>query len=408
MPTCRPSLCTWRSRKNSRRMRNDMTMPSIIRNRLLLLFAFMSATLTWSLSAAGASAWDAPVRAIPDVTVHDQDGRPLKFYSDLIKGRVVAINFVYTTCTTVCPTLAMLFRHARTALGTQASRVQFISVSVDPVNDTPARLKAFADKFGAGLGWAMVTANKSDLDILLKALSAPTGDKLDHSPAVLVGDDTVGRWTRIDSLGKPQTLVDILREAMRTVAAARPPVQRVPSYDALVKVGTPSQTRSDTSATENYFTNLPLLTHEGKPVRFYDDLVKGKIVLINTMFTNCTSVCSPMTANLAKVQRYLGERVGHDIHMVSITMDPEHDTPDVLKRYATKYSAAGGWTFLTGKKENVDWVLYKLGAFVEDKLQHSTVLISGNDRSGRWMKLVALDDPNRIADTVRKLAESAQ
>jgi cytochrome oxidase Cu insertion factor (SCO1/SenC/PrrC family) len=141
-------------------------------------------------------------------------------------------------------------------------------------------------------------------------------------------------------------------------------------------------------------------------VHFYNDLLKGKVVLINFLFTTCKGVCSPMTANLAKVQRYLGERVGRDINMISITVDPETDTTEVLKRYAATFKAQPGWYFLTGKKENVDWVLHKLGGYTANKTEHSSVLIVGNEATGEWLKMPAMAGPSEIADAVIKLSES--
>jgi cytochrome oxidase Cu insertion factor (SCO1/SenC/PrrC family)/predicted RNA-binding Zn-ribbon protein involved in translation (DUF1610 family) len=163
--------------------------------------------------------------------------------------------------------------------------------------------------------------------------------------------------------------------------------------------------RKMAAGSAKYFPRHILITQDNQPMRFYDDLLKGKVVLINFMFTTCTGVCSPMTANLAKVQSYLGERVGREVRMLSITVDPVTDTPGALKAYAAKYKTGPGWYFLTGKKENVDWVLYKLGAYTEDKTTHSGVLIVGNEATGDWMKIPAMAKPSEIAAAVIKLIE---
>src|SRR5262249_6798402 len=136
--------------------------------------------------------------------------------------------------------------------------------------------------------------------------------------------------------------------------------------------------RTPSDAAASYFPNLVLMTQDNKPVRFYTDMMKGKVVLINFMFTTCTGICPAMTANLAKVQEQLGDHLGRDVNIISITVDPIIDTPDAMKKYADQYKAKPGWYFLTGKKENVDWVLYKLGGYVEDKGDHSTIVIIGN------------------------------
>jgi cytochrome oxidase Cu insertion factor (SCO1/SenC/PrrC family) len=157
------------------------------------------------------------------------------------------------------------------------------------------------------------------------------------------------------------------------------------------------------SVSAKYFPNLMLLTQDNKPINFYQDLLKGKIVLINFMFTTCSGVCSPMTANLARAQSYLPEAVAREVVMISITVDPATDTPDVLKTYADKFKVKPGWYFLTGEKKNVDWVLYKLGGYTEDKQQHTSVLIIGNEATGDWMKVHAMSNPSEIAAAVTKL-----
>ncbi|HEY4676423.1 MAG TPA: SCO family protein [Candidatus Angelobacter sp.] len=110
-----------------------------------------------------------------------------------------------------------------------------------------------------------------------------------------------------------------------------------------------------------YFTNLRLTTQDGKTIHFYDDVLKGKIVAINLIYTNCEYSCPLETARMAQVQKILGDRVGKDIFFYSITIDPERDTPQVLKSYAEKFHAGPGWTFLTGKKEDLDLISRKLG-----------------------------------------------
>jgi protein SCO1/2 len=150
--------------------------------------------------------------------------------------------------------------------------------------------------------------------------------------------------------------------------------------------------------------DVPVIDQNGRKLRFYGDLLKGKTVMINFAFTTCAGVCPPMTANLAKVQEYLGERIGKEINMITITVDPAVDTPQELKKYAEKFKAGPGWYFLTGKKENIDAILSKLGGYVEDKLKHSSVLLIGNIETGEWMKMMAMAKPSQIADAVLKVA----
>jgi len=145
-----------------------------------------------------------------------------------------------------------------------------------------------------------------------------------------------------------------------------------------------------TSAAEKYFSDVELINQDGEKVRFYSDVLKNKIVVINAFFTTCTSVCPPMSRNLEKIQNALGDRLGKDVFLVSITVDPATDTPTRLKEYSLKFHARPGWMFLTGKKENVDWALYKLGQYVEEKNDHSSILIVGNEPKGLWKKAFGL------------------
>jgi cytochrome oxidase Cu insertion factor (SCO1/SenC/PrrC family) len=150
---------------------------------------------------------------IPDVNVYDQDGKRLKFYTDLVKGRVVAINFIFTTCTTICPPMTATFRRVQQELTKGAGRdVRLISISVDPLVDTPERLRDFASKFKAEPGWTFVTGEKIEIDSLLRALGAAVGNKNDHTPIVLVGNDAAGHWTRAYGLSAPSALVKIINE----------------------------------------------------------------------------------------------------------------------------------------------------------------------------------------------------
>jgi cytochrome oxidase Cu insertion factor (SCO1/SenC/PrrC family) len=176
--------------------------------------------------------------------------------------------------------------------------------------------------------------------------------------------------------------------------------------------GSTVQSKSDkdiesaSASAAKYFPNLLLRTQDNQAVHFYDDLLKGKVVLINFIFTSCQGVCSPMTANLARAQSYLAEHLGKEVVMISISVDPLNDTPEVLRQYAEKFKVKPGWYFLTGEKKNVDWVLYKLGGYVTDKQQHTSVLIIGNEMTGEWLKINAMATPTDIASAVTKLLAS--
>jgi protein SCO1 len=147
---------------------------------------------------------------IPDVRVYDQNGQALNFYTDLIKGKNVAINFIFTTCTNVCPVLTATFRRVQLELEKSHSDVKLISISVDPVIDTPERLREFANKFKAGPGWAFVTGEKNDIDTLLQRLGFGIGNKSDHTSMILVGNDAANYWTRTYGLSSPTALVQVM------------------------------------------------------------------------------------------------------------------------------------------------------------------------------------------------------
>ena len=148
---------------------------------------------------------------IPDVELLDQNGRKIHFYSDLVKGQTVVINFIFTTCTTICPPLGATFARLQKELGNKD--VRFISISVDPATDTPERLKAWGEKFHAADGWTFVTGNKPQVDELLRALGASSARREDHSPTILIGNDAKGNWTRTYGLAKTSEIVQLIEES---------------------------------------------------------------------------------------------------------------------------------------------------------------------------------------------------
>jgi protein SCO1 len=163
-----------------------------------------------------------------------------------------------------------------------------------------------------------------------------------------------------------------------------------------------------TRAAEN-FPNVVLQTQDGTRVRFYDDLIKGKVVLVNFMFTSCTSQCPLTTANLVKVEEALGARLGRDIVMISVTVDPATDTPDVLKKYSRAYGTKPGWYFVTGSRKDIDQIRRRLGAVNDavDKSQHTGILVYGNEATGQWAATPAMAQPKAIVRSVMRLANQS-
>jgi len=155
------------------------------------------------------------------------------------------------------------------------------------------------------------------------------------------------------------------------------------------------------------FPNVLLRTQSGAAVRFYDDVLKGRVVTINFFFTTCTTICPRTTANLVKVQDALGASLGRDVMMISITVDPNTDTPPVLERYARAHGARPGWFFLTGSQKDIDQVRRHLGVNRDggdNKTQHTGMLSYGNEATGQWAATPAMADPAQIARSVLRLA----
>lgn len=152
----------------------------------------------------------------------------------------------------------------------------------------------------------------------------------------------------------------------------------------------------------DYFPNVVLTDQNGRQVRFYDDMIRGRIVAINFIFTTCTDVCPLDTAQMRRVQEILGDRVGRDIHFYSISIDPARDTPAAMRRFMRTYDVGPGWTFLTGSQEDVNLLQRRLGARPvrpDGRLsEHDTHIILGNETSGQWIRRSVYEDPHLLAN----------
>ena len=143
-------------------------------------------------------------------------------------------------------------------------------------------------------------------------------------------------------------------------------------------------------------------------MRFYDDLIQDKVVMINFMYTTCAKICPGMAARLARLNDALGERAGRDLTMLSISIDPEVDTPEKLKAYWEAFGAKPGWIFLTGDYDEIDRLRHELGVYDPDpivdadKTQHAGIVTFGNDRTDRWAALPVFTDLPGLARAVRR------
>jgi protein SCO1 len=155
----------------------------------------------------------------------------------------------------------------------------------------------------------------------------------------------------------------------------------------------------------NYFTDTVLTNFDGRKMKFYSDIMAGKTVVVNFMFTSCTEACPLINYTLQQIQARLGDRMGKDIVFVSVSVDPEKDTPAVLTEYRKTYQAGKGWLFLTGDKASIEIVSQRMGQVFE-RDAHLTALLVGNTRNGQWRKIPPHLPPPNIAAQIRDIADA--
>ncbi|MGQ0672216.1 MAG: SCO family protein [Hyphomicrobium sp.] len=155
---------------------------------------------------------------------------------------------------------------------------------------------------------------------------------------------------------------------------------------------------------KSYLPNVAVLDQDHRPLRFYDDLLKGKIVVISFIYTSCRSICPLTLARLAEVQERLGDTMGRDIHFLSISIDPIPDTPDKLKEHARAFGAGQGWTFVTGDPLDIDLIRHKLGERSGSAIaQHKNEVLMYNDRTGEWSRDSAFADLGVLTMNIRSM-----
>ena len=339
---------------------------------------------------------------IPDIELVDQDGKTIHLYSDLVKGRVAALSFIFTTCTTICPLIGANLGRLQTEVGQSlGEEVELISVSVDPATDTPQRMKTWGAQFGAKAGWELLTGDQEAVAQLLKTLGLFTPDIQSHSPFLLLVNDRTGDWTRVNALETPPSkIAEILQKMAQTAVSRNPKPDAERAAAAVATDDSPAA-----SPAERYFGDALLTNQDGKQLRLYSDILKGNVVIINSFYSTCSSVCRVTIPVFKQLQDELGERVGKDVRLISITVDPESDTPEVLRKYAAGVGAKPGWVFLTGDKQTVDQVLYSLGLYAEAKENHSNVFIIGNEPTGLWKKVLGVAPPYEIWRSVESVLD---
>jgi protein SCO1/2 len=165
----------------------------------------------------------------------------------------------------------------------------------------------------------------------------------------------------------------------------------------------PAKAASTSTTLDVTLFDEPLLDQDGRRVKLVSDVVANRIIVMDFIYTTCTTVCPVASAIFQKVQAKLGDRLGRDVVMVSISVDPNTDTPPRLKAYAGKYKARPGWTFLTGGERVVDKVLEGLGAYSEDFTAHPNMTLIGDGRTGDWMRMYGFANPSQIVAQVDRL-----
>jgi len=159
---------------------------------------------------------------LPNVVLRDAQGRAFAFRPESFRGKVVVVDFIFTTCTTICPALSSVMASVQRGLGEQMGKdVLLLSISVDPANDTPPVMRAYAQRIGAGKDWLWLTGNTGDIARVLRAFGLSSGKPNDHPPLILVGDPAKNRWQRWVGVPTPAAVVERTREMVAQTRSAK-------------------------------------------------------------------------------------------------------------------------------------------------------------------------------------------
>ncbi len=181
-----------------------------------------------------------------------------------------------------------------------------------------------------------------------------------------------------------------------------------PERDSKTDLPSTASTNASPSVEESardYFTDVKLIDHKGHEHRLFSDLMAGKVVVINAFFTDCQGVCPVTASNLKKIQQWLGPRLGDEVHLLSLTVDPEVDDLEAMQHYADALGARQGWYFLSGEDKDLEFALKRLGLAVENKESHSPLFLIGNLRTGLWKKAVGLASGDELIEILNSVLE---
>ena len=146
-----------------------------------------------------------------------------------------------------------------------------------------------------------------------------------------------------------------------------------------------------------------LLDQDGKKVRFVKDVVGSDVVAVDFVFTHCTTICPVLSAKMVRLQQLLGDRLGKGVKLVTMSLDPARDTPERMKACGAKFKAGPHWHFLTGAPEDQEEVLKGLGAWVANIYEHPPMILVGNGKTGRWVRVNGFPDPKKVVELVDEL-----
>ena len=157
----------------------------------------------------------------------------------------------------------------------------------------------------------------------------------------------------------------------------------------------------------DYFTDVVVQNQHGEQLKLYSDLLEGRVVVIHSFFTSCEDACPLLVSKARTVQHWLGDRLGKDVYLISLSVDPAVDTPAALKTFADKMGARPGWHFVTGESGKIDLALRKLGYYVTEREAHNNIFLVGNVSTGLWKKVLGLSPPEKIIQVVDSVIRDA-
>ena len=193
-----------------------------------------------------------------------------------------------------------------------------------------------------------------------------------------------------------------------TTALSESAPAATPPASAATLAPAPVDDAASEAKARNYFSDTEVIDQNGRRLRFYSDVLKGRVVLVNFIFTNCPDACPMMTQKLIQTRHSMVEAIKDDVWFISISIDPERDTPEAMKAFAKKQGAdEHRWLWLTGSKQNLDLIVKRLGQYTKEIEAHSTLMLAGNDRTRHWTRVLPMVPPWGIADQLRALVEES-